>query len=100
MAVPAHDSRDHEFAVKYELPIIKVVSPPNGSCAPAEAYADDGIMINSSSTSSGLDINGMLSQDAAKKVIAWVESNGFGKKKVCSSYFTPTSYNNVVILLS
>nr|CAB3472450.1 unnamed protein product [Digitaria exilis] len=82
MAVPAHDSRDHEFAVKYELPIIKVVSPPNGSCDPAEAYADDGIMINSSSTSSGLDINEMLSQDAAKKVIAWVESNGFGKKKV------------------
>jgi len=93
MAVPAHDSRDHEFAVKYELPIIKVVSPPNGSCDPAEAYADDGIMINSSSTSSGLDINGMLSQDAAKKVIAWVESNAFGKKKV----FNPTSsYSNVV----
>ncbi|KAK1661147.1 hypothetical protein QYE76_049306 [Lolium multiflorum] len=82
MAVPAHDSRDHEFALKYELPIIKVVSPPNGNCDPEEAYADDGIMINSSSSSSGLNINGMLSQDAALKVTDWVESNGFGKKKV------------------
>lgn len=82
MAVPAHDSRDHEFAVQYELPIIKVVSPPNGSCDPAEAYADDGIMINSCNSSSGLDINGMLSKDAAQKVIEWLESNGYGKKKV------------------
>ena len=87
MAVPAHDSRDHEFAVKYELPIIKVVSPPNGNCDLVEAYEDDGAMINSSSSSSGLNINGMLSQDAAKKVIEWVESNGFGKKKVLSSCF-------------
>lgn len=87
MAVPAHDSRDHEFAVQYELPIIKVVSPPNGSCDPAEAYADDGIMINSCNSSSGLDINGMLSKDAAQKVIEWLESNGYGKKKVLSSYF-------------
>lgn len=82
MAVPAHDSRDYEFAVKYELPIIKVVSPQNGNCDPLEAYEDDGVMINSSSSSSGLNINGMLSQDAAKKVVEWVESNGFGKKKV------------------
>jgi leucyl-tRNA synthetase len=41
-------------------------------------------MINSSSSTSGLNINGMLSQDAALKVTDWVESNGFGKKKVCS----------------
>ncbi|CAO2160830.1 unnamed protein product [Urochloa humidicola] len=82
MAVPAHDSRDLEFAVQYELPIIKVVSPPNGNCDPAEAYADDGIMINSCNSSSGLDINGMLSKDAAQKVIEWLESNVYGKKKV------------------
>ncbi|KAL6627537.1 hypothetical protein ACP70R_031263 [Stipagrostis hirtigluma subsp. patula] len=82
MAVPAHDSRDHEFAVKYKLPIIRVVSPSNGNCDPGEAYADEGIMINSSSSSSGLNINGMLSKDAALKVIEWVESNGFGMKKV------------------
>lgn len=82
MAVPAHDSRDHEFALKYKLPIIKVVSPSNGNCDPEEAYADDGIMINSSNSSSGLNINGMLSQDAALKVTEWVESNGFGNKKV------------------
>ena len=84
MAVPAHDSRDHEFALKYELPIIKVVSTTDGNCDPEEAYADYGIMINSSSSSSGLNINGMLSQDAALEVTAWVESNGFGKKKVHS----------------
>ncbi|XP_015621237.1 LOW QUALITY PROTEIN: leucine--tRNA ligase, chloroplastic/mitochondrial [Oryza sativa Japonica Group] len=82
MAVPAHDSRDHEFALKYKLPIIKVVSPLNGNCDSEEAYADDGIMINSSSSSSGLNIDGMLSKDAALKVTEWVEANGFGKKKV------------------
>ncbi|KAG8053610.1 hypothetical protein GUJ93_ZPchr0001g31954 [Zizania palustris] len=82
MAVPAHDSRDHEFALQYKLPIIKVVSPPNGNCNSEEAYADDGIMINSSNSSSGLNINGMISKDAALKVTEWVESNGFGKKKV------------------
>uniref|UniRef100_A0ACD5TRX5 Uncharacterized protein n=1 Tax=Avena sativa TaxID=4498 RepID=A0ACD5TRX5_AVESA len=82
MAVPAHDSRDHDFALKYKLPIIKVVSPPNGNCDPEEAYAGDGIMINSSNSSSGLNINGMLSQDAALKVTDWVENNGFGKRKV------------------
>ncbi|CAO2185387.1 unnamed protein product [Urochloa humidicola] len=82
MAVPAHDSRDLEFAMQYELPIIKVVSPPNGNCDPAEAYSDGGIMINSCNSSSGLDINGMLSKDAAQKVIEWLESNGYGKKKV------------------
>ncbi|KAF0918358.1 hypothetical protein E2562_023523 [Oryza meyeriana var. granulata] len=82
MAVPAHDSRDHEFALKYKLPIIKVVSPPNSNFDSEEAYADDGIMINSSSSSSGLNINGMLSKDAALKVTEWVEANGFGKKKV------------------
>ena len=88
MAVPAHDSRDHEFALKYKLPIIKVVSPPNGNCDPEEAYAGDGIMINSSNSSSGLNSNGLLSQDAALKVTDWVGSNGFGKKKVHSfSYF-------------
>ncbi|KAL6848280.1 hypothetical protein ACP4OV_022408 [Aristida adscensionis] len=82
MAVPAHDSRDYEFATKYELPIIRVVTPLNGNCDPGEAYADEGTMINSSNSSSGLNINGMLSHDAALKVIEWVESNGFGKKKV------------------
>jgi leucyl-tRNA synthetase len=84
MAVPAHDSRDHEFAVKYELPVIRVVSPPNGNWDLGEAYTNEGIMINSSSSSSGLNINGMQSQDAALKVIEWVEDNRFGKKKVLS----------------
>jgi leucyl-tRNA synthetase len=84
MAVPAHDSRDHEFAVKYELPVIRVVSPPNGNWDLGEAYTNEGIMINSSSSSSGLNINGMQSQNAALKVIEWVEDNRFGKKKVLS----------------
>ncbi|XP_073000500.1 leucine--tRNA ligase, chloroplastic/mitochondrial [Typha latifolia] len=82
MAVPAHDSRDHEFALKYRIPIIGVIRPPNESCDPDEPYLDDGIVINSSNSLSGLNINGLSSQDAASKVIEWLENTGHGTKKV------------------
>ncbi|KAG6383828.1 hypothetical protein SASPL_156403 [Salvia splendens] len=83
MAVPAHDTRDHEFALKYNIPVCGVVTPENGSFSYREkAYTGDGTMINSSSPTSGLDINGLPSKDAASKVIEWVEKTGCGMKKV------------------
>ncbi|KAL0363174.1 UNVERIFIED_CONTAM: Leucine--tRNA ligase, chloroplastic/mitochondrial [Sesamum calycinum] len=83
MAVPAHDTRDHEFALKYNLPICGVVTPDNGSFSYFEkAYAGEGTMINSSSPASGLDINGLSSKDAASTVIKWLEKTGNGMKKV------------------
>ncbi|URE34600.1 Anticodon-binding domain of tRNA [Musa troglodytarum] len=82
MAVPAHDSRDYEFALKYDIPIIRVVSRTDRSDDDSEPYVDDGIMINSSNSLSGLNINGLSCKDAASKVIEWLESTGHGIKKV------------------
>ncbi|CAL9067723.1 leucine--tRNA ligase, chloroplastic/mitochondrial-like isoform X1 [Musa acuminata AAA Group] len=82
MAVPAHDSRDYEFALKYDIPIMRVVSRTDRSDDDSEPYVDDGIMINSSNSLSGLNINGLSCKDAASKVIDWLESTGHGIKKV------------------
>lgn len=70
MAVPAHDTRDYEFAKKYNLPIIEVVS---GGDISKEAYTGDGIMINSSI------LNGLTVQEAKKKITQWLEERGLGK---------------------
>ncbi|XP_017979311.1 PREDICTED: leucine--tRNA ligase, chloroplastic/mitochondrial isoform X2 [Theobroma cacao] len=83
MAVPAHDTRDHEFASKYTIPIKWVVTPNDGSCIESgKAYSGEGIVINSSNMMVGLDINGFSSKEAAHKVIEWAEKTGNGKKKV------------------
>ncbi|KAK1295117.1 hypothetical protein QJS10_CPA16g01443 [Acorus calamus] len=83
MAVPAHDSRDHEFAIKYAIPVCTVVTPVDGSRNDlGEPYLGDGAIINSSNLNSGLNINGLFCKDAASNVIHWAESTGHGKKKV------------------
>ncbi|KAK4795181.1 hypothetical protein SAY86_013175 [Trapa natans] len=83
MAVPAHDTRDHEFAVKYEIPIRWVVSQSDNTLdGLGTAYTGEGRMINSSNPSLGLDINGMHSSKAAIRVIEWADKTGNGKKKV------------------
>ena len=73
MAVPAHDQRDYEFATKFGLEIIPVLEGGNIS---KEAYTEDGIHINSGF------INGLNKEDAISKMIAWLEENNIGKKKV------------------
>ncbi len=80
MAVPGHDERDFEFAIKYELPIKEVVS---GGNIKVEAYTENekGILINSSNHN-GLDLNGKLVQDAINEVIFWLKENNKGKAKV------------------
>jgi len=76
MAVPAHDSRDWEFAKKFNLPIIEVVS--GGKNVQEEAYTDvyKGNMVNSDF------LNGLPVQEAIPAMIKWLEENGLGKKKV------------------
>ena len=84
MAVPAHDTRDYEFASKYDIPIQWVVkSDIEDDSSLGKAYPGDGIVVNSSSSVTGLDINGLSSKDAASKVIRWAVETGNGKKKVC-----------------
>lgn len=75
MAVPAHDTRDWEFAKKFDLPIIEVVK---GGNVQKEAYTDcaTGIMVNS-----GM-LDGLTVDEAKKKIISWLESEGKGHSKV------------------
>ena len=75
MAVPAHDTRDWEFAKKFDLPIIEVVK---GGNVQEEAYTDcaKGIMINS-----GM-LDGLTVDEAKKKIIDWLTSEGKGHSKV------------------
>ncbi|HOF27626.1 MAG TPA: leucine--tRNA ligase, partial [Clostridia bacterium] len=74
MAVPGHDKRDYEFAKKFNLPIIEVVS---GGDLSVEAYTDieEGVMVNS-----GI-IDGLEVKDAKVKIIEYIESKGIGKAK-------------------
>lgn len=80
MAVPAHDERDHEFAVKYKLPIIEVVSSGGKVDVQKEAFTEIGNCINSSNGE--LSIDGMTSDKAKEKITLWLEQKGIGKKSV------------------
>lgn len=72
MAVPAHDSRDYEFAKKYNLPIIQVLA---GGNVEEEAFEDDGLHINSDF------LDGMDKQTAIDTMIAWLQKNNCGEAK-------------------
>ncbi len=76
MAVPAHDTRDWEFAKKFNLPIIEVVK--GGKDAQKEAFTDcaSGILTNSGF------LNGLSVEDAKAKMIEWLTEQGIGRAKV------------------
>ena len=81
MAVPAHDTRDHEFATKFNLPIVQVIksNSDNVVCdVQKEAFTDveTGILINSGF------LNDLSVKDAKKKVIEYLEENNIGKRQV------------------
>jgi len=77
MAVPAHDTRDWEFAKKFDLPIIQVVAGDECDLE-KEAYTDvsEGTMMNSGF------LDGLQVKDAIKKMIEYLTEKGIGKKKV------------------
>ena len=78
MAVPAHDSRDWEFAKKFGLPIVEVVKGKTESNLDKEAFTDvaTGTLVNSGF------LDGLSVTDAKEKMAAWLEENGKGHKKV------------------
>ncbi len=78
MAVPGHDTRDLEFATKFNLPILKVVEPPAG--IDWHGYVDDGISVNSAGAD--ISISGLATPEAKRKITAWLESKGLGKKTI------------------
>ncbi|MDK8455471.1 leucine--tRNA ligase [Corynebacterium marquesiae] len=78
MAVPAHDTRDFEFAQAFGLPITEVVS---GGNVEEEAWTEDGALVNSSNDK-GLDLNGLNKAEAIAAAIEWLEKDGSGREKV------------------
>jgi len=80
MAVPGHDERDHEFATKFNLPILEVVS---GGDVKVQAYTDNenGVLVNSTNDA-GLDLNGKSVKNAIKETISWLKENNKGTDKV------------------
>ncbi|NCA81811.1 MAG: leucine--tRNA ligase [Opitutae bacterium] len=74
MAVPAHDTRDFEFAQKFKLPIVQVVQPPAG--VDWHGYVDDGIAVNSG------EYDGLATAEFKKRITAWLEKTGKGEGKV------------------
>ena len=86
MAVPAHDTRDFEFAKKFNLPIRPVIMPSNTDNANytdngeniKEAFTDveNGIAINSGF------LNGLPSKEAIEKAIEYIEKNNLGKRQI------------------
>ncbi|GJL51475.1 MAG: leucine--tRNA ligase [Nitrospirales bacterium] len=73
MAVPAHDTRDHEFAETFSLPIVEVVSGGKGN---AEAFTGEGRNVNSDF------LNGLPTAQAKVKMIEWLETNKKGSKTI------------------
>ncbi|MCI8636933.1 MAG: leucine--tRNA ligase, partial [Clostridia bacterium] len=73
MAVPAHDTRDYEFATKFGIDIIPVL---DGGDISKEPFLGDGPHINSDF------LNGLNKEDAIKKIISWLEDKNIGTKQV------------------
>ena len=73
MAVPAHDTRDYEFAKKFELEIIPVLE---GGNVEEEAYTEDGLHINSDF------LNGLDKATGIAKMNEWLSENGLGEKVI------------------
>jgi leucyl-tRNA synthetase len=89
MAVPAHDTRDFEFAQKFDLPIICIQDPDvtdpeqkKRILAGVECWTEDGKYINSSDNTTGIDINGLNKEAGIAQITEWLESEKLGTSKV------------------
>ena len=76
MAVPTHDTRDFDFAKKYNLPLKVVIqNPENPSDCKDAAYTEEGVLINSN------EFNGMKNTEAKKAITQKAVDEGFGEFK-------------------
>jgi leucyl-tRNA synthetase len=89
MAVPAHDTRDFEFAEKFKLPIDCIMDPASADealrtkvLAGKECWTEDGTYINSASEVTGISINGLNKEKGVQNIIAWLGKKGIGKATV------------------
>ena len=79
MAVPGHDTRDLEFAEKFSLPIVQVVQPTDPK-TDWRGFVDDGTAVNSANPE--ISLNGLPTPEAKKKITAWLDQKGLGKKTI------------------
>jgi leucyl-tRNA synthetase len=76
MAVPGHDERDFEFARKFGLKIIQVVSKDGGFHDLDAAFAEEGVAVNSG------EFDGLATPEFKKKITEWLDKKGMGRKAV------------------
>ena len=76
MAVPAHDQRDFEFAKKFDLSIVQVVSRNGGKYELEEADVEDGFAVNSG------QFNGLSTSEFKERIVQWLEERGIGSKAI------------------
>lgn len=82
MAVPAHDTRDHEFAVRFNLPIVRVVDPPAGEGdtgdidAGTVCFAGEGLAVNSG------PFNGLTTAEVKQRITDQLRNDGLGRTAV------------------
>jgi leucyl-tRNA synthetase len=87
MAVPAHDTRDFEFAKEFNIPIVCILDPKEVEGREEilegdKCWTEDGEYINSSSEETGLNINELNKEAGIKKTIEWLEKRDLGKATV------------------
>ena len=89
MAVPAHDTRDFEFARKFNLPIVCIQDPDVADqeqrkriINAAECWTEDGKYINSADKSTGIDINGLNKEAGISHITEWLEAEKLGSAKI------------------
>ncbi|MBN2275699.1 MAG: leucine--tRNA ligase [Bacteroidales bacterium] len=89
MAVPAHDTRDFEFAQKFGLPVDCIMDPAGAEPALRSAvlagkacWTEDGLYINSADEKHGIAINGLNKENGIRTIIDWLEKKGIGKATV------------------
>jgi leucyl-tRNA synthetase len=89
MAVPAHDTRDFEFALKFNLPINCIMDPEGAEpevrtavLTGKKCWTEDGIYINSSDDKRGISINGLNKEQGIKTIVEWLEKMGIGTATV------------------
>jgi leucyl-tRNA synthetase len=79
MAVPAHDQRDHDFAVKFDLPIRQVVAPASGDAPEGEAFVEhsaDERLVNSG------EFTGLSAAEGKDAIVSWLDRHGKGHPTV------------------